>query len=107
MGLALKGVRPQDVSRGDVLYDIDSPPRVATEVRIDFAKTPFYKGEPSPNQMCLVSVGLQIIPAKFAATDPVVLVLDRPAVCEHGETCTVLKPDSPGVRIMGGGRILE
>ena len=107
VGLALKGVRPQDVSRGDILCDMDSPPRVATKVHIDFAKTPFYKGEPSPNQMCLVSVGVQIIPAKFASTDPVVMALDRPAVCEPGETCTVLKPDSPGVRIMGGGRILE
>ena len=106
VGLALKGVRPQDVSRGDMLYTADSPPRVATEARVDFAKTPFYKGEPSCNQMCLISVGLQIIPAKFASTDPMVLALDRPAVYESGQTCIVLKPDSPGVRIMGSGPIL-
>lgn len=106
VGLALKGVRPQEVSRGDVLYVAGASPPAASEVRIDFAKTPFYKGEPSANQMCLLSVGLQIIPAKFASADPVVLALDRPAVCTPGERCAVLKPDSPGVRIMGGGRIL-
>lgn len=106
VGLALKGVRPQEVTRGDVLYAAGSEPPVASEVSIDFAKTPFYKGDPSPNQMCLISVGLQIIPARFASADPMVLTLDRPAVCMPGDGCAVLKPDSPGVRIMGGGRIL-
>ena len=107
VGLALKGVKPQDVSRGDLLCAAGSAPPATAEVRLDLAKTPFYKGEPSPNQMCMLSVGLQMVPAKFVSVDPVVLALDRPAACSPGERCAVLKPDSPGVRIMGGGHILE
>ena len=107
VGLALKGVKPQDVSRGDLLCSPGAAPPAAVEVRLDLAMTPFYKGEPSPNQMCMLSVGLQMVPARFASADPVVLTLDRPAACSPGERCAVLKPDSAGVRIMGGGRILE
>ena len=106
VGLALKGVKPQDVSRGDVLYATATSPPVTDTVSIDFAKIPFYMGEPSPNQMCMISIGLQIIPARLTSADPVTLALNRPAVCMPGERCAILKPDSPGVRIMGGGRIL-
>ena len=106
VGLALKGVKPQDVSRGDLLCTPGAAPPATGEVRLDLAKTPFYKGEPSPNQMCMLSVGLQMVPARFSSADPVALTLDRPAACSPGERCAVLKPDSAGVRIMGGARIL-
>lgn len=107
VGLALKGVRPQDVSRGDVLYAAGAAPPPAYGVRLDFTKTVYHKKEPSPNQPCILSVGLQAVPARFTSTDPVVLTLDRPAACTPGERCAVLRPDSRDVRIMGGGRILE
>lgn len=106
VGLALKGARPEEISRGEVLCGDGAYLPVSSEVRLDFVKTPYYKGEPSVNQMCLVSVGLQVVAGRFSSVDPVIISLDRPVACEPGEVCSLLKPDSPGVRIMGSGRIL-
>jgi len=104
VGLSLKGVNPDEVSRGDTLYDDDSV-SVKSEIELDFKQTPYYKGEISENQMCLVSIGLQIKAAKFSSVNPVKLTLDKPAVCEPRDTCVILKPESPSIRILGSGLI--
>ena len=104
VGLSLKGVNPDEVSRGDTLYDDDSV-SVKSEIELDFKQTPYYKGEISENQMCLVSIGLQIKAAKFSSVNPVKLTLDKPAVCEPRDICVILKPESPSIRILGSGLI--
>ena len=106
VGLALKGARPEDISRGEVLCGDGAHLPVFSRVSLDFVKTPYYKGEPSVNQMCLASIGLQVVAGRFSSVDPVIISLDRPVACESGEVCALLKPDSPGVRIMGSGRIM-
>jgi len=104
VGLSLKGVKPEEVSRGDILCEDDSIP-VKSEIELDFKQTPYYKGEISENQMCLVSIGLQIKAAKFSSINPVKLKLDKPAVCHHKDTCIILKPESTSIRILGSGTI--
>ena len=103
VGLLLKNVRPDEVGRGDVLCEGDIP--VRTEIELDFQKSPFYRGDVVENQVCLLSIGLQIKPARFSSTDPVRLALEKPVVCSPGETCVVLRPESPGTRIMGHGLV--
>jgi len=104
VGLSLKGVKPEEVSRGDILCEDDSI-SVKSEIELDFKQTPYYKGEISENQMCLVSIGLQIKAAKFSSVNPVKLKLDKPAVCDQKDTCIILKPESTSIRILGSGTI--
>lgn len=104
VGLSLKGVKPEEVSRGDVLCEDDSI-QVKSEIELDFKQTPYYKGEISENQMCLLNIGLQIKAAKFTSINPVKLKLDKPAVCDPKDTCVILKPESTSIRILGSGTI--
>jgi len=103
VGLSLKGVRPDEVGRGDVLCEDDSV-RVADELELDFAKTPYYKGDVAEGQMCLVNVGLKVAAGKFSSVSPLKIRLDMPVACD-GEVAAVLKPESAGIRILGSGRI--
>lgn len=105
VGLSLKGVKPDEVNRGDILYVDDSLP-IKSELELDFSKNPYYKGEITENQMCMINVGLQIKPAKFSSISPIKLTLDKPIVVDK-EVCTVLKPESETIRILGSGRIHE
>jgi selenocysteine-specific translation elongation factor len=104
VGLAVKGVTPEQVNRGDILCMPESE-RVLTEIEIDFKKSQFYKGEIGENQMCLVNVGLQIKPAKFSSLNPMKLVLEKPLVCNKSDICVILKPESQSSRLLGNGTI--
>lgn len=105
VGLSLKGIKPELVSRGDVLCEDDSIP-VKAEIELDFKKNPYYKEDFSEKQMCLVNIGLQIKPAKFSSINPTKLVLDKPAVCDVSDIAVVLKPESKTIRILGSGKII-
>jgi selenocysteine-specific translation elongation factor len=104
VGLAVKGITPDQVSRGDVLC-APGTEQISTEIELEFTKSPFYKGDIAPNQMCLVNVGLQIKPAKFASTSPLKLTLEKPLVCNKGDICVILKPESQSIRLLGSGTI--
>ena len=105
VGLAVKGVKPEDVSRGDVICT-ENGVDVKSEIQLAFTKCPFYKGEISENQMCLVNIGLQIKAAKFSSVDPVKLTFEKPIISNIGDTCVILKPESTTIRILGSGKIL-
>ena len=93
-----------EINRGDYLSN-DESLQIKNELELDFTQNPFYKGEITPNQMCLVSVGLQIKSAKFISVDPLKISLDKPLVCKQSEICVILKPESQSVRILGSGKI--
>lgn len=105
VGLSIKGAKPEEIGRGDVLCEDDSVP-VKSEIELDFTKNPFYKEDFAENQMCLINIGLQIRPAKFISVNPVKLRLDKPAVCDKSDICVILKPESPTIRILGSGKII-
>ena len=104
VGLAVKGVKPDEVGRGDVISE-SGVGDVASEIELDFRKSPFYKSEISENQGCLVNVGLQIKAAKFASISPLKLIFEKPIICKKGQIAVVLKPESPTIRILGSGAI--
>lgn len=104
VGLSLKGIKPDEVGRGDIITS-DESFEIKNELEIDFKQSPFYKGEISENQMCLVSVGLQVKAAKFSSISPVKLILDKPVVCRKNEICLLVKPESTSVRVIGSGKI--
>jgi len=104
VGLAVKGVKPDDVSRGDVI-SVGGAVDVKTEIELDFKKNIFYKNDIAENQGCLVSIGLQIKAAKFSSISPLKLIFDKPIVCKKGEIAVILKPESSTIRILGSGSI--
>jgi len=105
VGLAVKGVKPDEVSRGDVI-SADGVVTVNSDIELDFTKNPFYKGDIAENQGCLVSVGLQIKAAKFVSITPLKLKFEKPIVYKSGDIAVILKPESPTIRILGSGTIL-
>ena len=104
VGLSLKGIKPDEVGRGDIITS-DKLLEVKSEIEFDFIQSPFYKGEVSVNQMCLVSVGLQIKAAKFSSVSPVKLTLDKPIICRKNDICLLVKPESTTIRVIGSGKI--
>ena len=106
VGLAVKGVNPKEVSRGDIISGDDNALlHIANEIELDFKKNPFYKSDISENQGCLVSVGLQIKAAKFSSISPLKLVFEKPIVFKKNQIAVILKPESPTIRILGSGKI--
>jgi selenocysteine-specific translation elongation factor len=104
VGLSLKGIKPDEVGRGDIITS-DKSLEVKSEIEFDFKQSPFYKGEVSVNQMCLVSVGLQIKAAKLSSVSPVNLTLDKPIICRKNDICLLVKPESTTIRVIGSGKI--
>jgi selenocysteine-specific translation elongation factor len=104
VGLSLKGAKPDEINRGDILCEDPTMYQIKSEIELDFKKNPFYKGEISENQMCLVSIGMQIKAAKFVSSNPIKLRLDKPAIFDN-DVCVILKPDSENIRILGSGTI--
>jgi len=104
VGLAVKGVKPEEVGRGDVI-SAEGAVDVKTEIELDFQKSPFYKSEIAENQGCLVNIGLQIKAAKFSSISPLKLVFEKPIVCKKGQIAVILKPESTTIRILGSGKI--
>jgi len=104
VGLAVKGVKPDDVGRGDIISQ-EGAVLVNSNIELDFTKSPFYKNEISEGQMCLVSVGLQIKAAKFSSINPLKLVFEKPIAYHIGDIAVILKPESTTIRILGSGSI--
>ncbi len=104
VGLAVKGAKPEEVGRGDVI-SAEGAVDVKTEIELDFQKNPFYKSEVAENQGCLVSVGLQIKAAKFSSISPLKLTFEKPIVCKKDQIAVILKPESTSIRILGSGKI--
>ena len=105
VGIAVKGAKPDEVGRGDVICAEDVVD-VKTEIELDFKKSPFYKNEIAENQGCLVSIGLQIKAGKFLSISPLRLIFEKPIVCKKNDIAVILKPESTTIRILGSGKIL-
>lgn len=104
VGLAVKGVKPDEVGRGDVISE-EGVVEVLSEIELDFKKNQFYKSDIAENQGCLVNVGLQIKAAKVSLVSPLRLTFEKPIACKKGDIAVILKPESPTIRILGSGTI--
>jgi len=104
VGLAVKGAKPDEVSRGDVI-SVEDAVDIKSEIELDFTKNSYFKGDIAENQGCLVSVGLQIKAAKFISIVPLKLKFEKPIVYKSGDVAIILKPESLTIRIIGSGPI--
>ena len=105
VGLAVKGAKPDEVGRGDVI-SVEGAVEIKTEIELDFEKSQFYKSEITENQGCLVNIGLQTKAAKFLSISPLKLIFEKPIVCKKNDIAVILKPESTTIRILGTGKIL-
>jgi selenocysteine-specific translation elongation factor len=107
VGLAVKGVEADELSRGQVL----APPNALTvgstwEV-IDWRKSRYYRGSAATGQTVQVQVGLQIVPGKWTRLEGTTgtLETDRPIAAELGAPILVADLSAAtGPRIEGRGR---
>jgi selenocysteine-specific translation elongation factor len=102
VGLAIKGVSAEEISRGDVICAPDAVKVSSGAVAAKFAKSPFFKGDLPENQTYMISVGMQIRPAKIKQEGEIMQITpEKPMVYQPGQACVLLRPDSQGTRIAG------
>ncbi|HEX6028656.1 MAG TPA: EF-Tu/IF-2/RF-3 family GTPase [Nitrososphaeraceae archaeon] len=103
VGLAIKGIKANDINRGDIICSPNTIEASSEKVPVKFKKSAFFKGAISENQTYLISIGLQIKPAKVKPIggDMLEIISEKPFVFFHRQRCVLLKPDSVGTRIIG------
>ncbi len=105
VGLAVKGVSPKEIERGDIICSGDTMKTAVTEVLVtDFLKNKYYNGEITYTQTYLLSVGLQIKPVKILINNSKILLsLEKPIAYYQKQKFLILKPDSKTTRIIAEG----
>ena len=109
VGLAVKGVTADEVSRGDIICkQSDGFVSTGGNLKVGFKKSPFFKGEILDSQMYMMSLGMQIRAVKVKTTGQDVLEVsaEKPVAYLKSQPCILLKPDNQGTRIIGRGDIL-
>ncbi|HLE35192.1 MAG TPA: EF-Tu/IF-2/RF-3 family GTPase [Nitrososphaerales archaeon] len=106
VGLAIKGATADEISRGDMICSPDTINVSSGTLSVKFTKSSFFKADLAENQTYMLSIGLQIKPAKIKQTgDSLEITPEKPMAYRPGEICVLLKPDSQGTRIVGKGII--
>ena len=102
VGLAIKGMYASNINRGDIICPRNTVQVSSEKVYARFTKSAFSKDDITENQIYLISIGLQIKPAKIKLFgDMIEIIPEKPIVYLHRQTCVLLKPDSLGTRIIG------
>jgi len=106
VGLAVKGVVADDISRGDIICTPDAVKVSEGTIAMKFEKTPLFREDLPENHTYMISVGMQVRAVKIKkAKEMIELGLDKPIAYHEGQTCVLLKPDSQSTRIVGKGTL--
>jgi selenocysteine-specific translation elongation factor len=105
VGLAVKGIGPDDVQRGDQLCTEDGI-QIGQDISLNYSQNKFFKESVAESQTFLVSIGLQIRAAKITSLNPMKLSLNKPITFVKDDICVILKPESLSIRIVGTGLIM-
>ena len=104
VGVALKGVEAEEISRGQVLA---APTELQTRTSLkggDLLRSRYYRGNLAQGAQLQLLVGLQLVPARVEELGPtsITLAADRPVAFSPGERAVLadLSPPS-GPRIVG------
>ena len=103
VGVALKGIEAEELSRGFTLAPEGSLP-VGTDVAGPFSRSRYYRGPLAVGSQVQLLVGLQLVPARIRSLDgaKIALTASRPIALPPGEPAILadLSPPS-GPRIVG------
>jgi selenocysteine-specific translation elongation factor len=108
VGLALKGVEAEELSRGQVLAPAGGLTVAATVNVREWRTSKFYRGAAAAGQTVQAQLGLQIVPAKWSTLTGTegTLALDRAVAFEPGEPVVVADLSAAaGPRIEGRGTV--
>lgn len=105
VGLAVRGVVPDDIQRGDQLCSEDDI-LVAQDITLNYSQNKFFKENIAENQTFLTNIGLQIRAARITSLNPMKLSLNKPVTIVKDDICVILKPESLTVRIVGSGSVI-
>jgi selenocysteine-specific translation elongation factor len=107
VGLALTGVSFDEITRGDILSNINHYISADQELIMNFNKVPFYKNNLSENHSYLLSVGTQIKPVKIEKleNDRLKIISEKLFAFKDRDIAILLNPDSKSIRIVGSGSI--
>ena len=105
VGVALRGVDPEELARGQLLA-----PATGIEVSERLHGSPFircryYRGDLRAGAQIHVQVGLQVVPTQLEGLDEgsIVLACDRPVAWESGQRAIIADLSAPtGPRVAGG-----
>jgi selenocysteine-specific translation elongation factor len=105
VGLALKGVTANDISRGDVISRSDDLFVSSNMISGSYSGNPYFTEQLNETETYLVSVDLQAKPAKIKLSNGGLLNIEllKPLVVSSKQDFVLLKPDAKGVRICGRG----
>ncbi len=105
VGLAIKGITPHEIERGDIICSGETIKIATTEVLVtDFSKNKYFNSDITESQTYLLSVGLQIKPVKILNDGSKVrLSLEKPIAYYKQQRFLILKPDSKTTRIIADG----
>ena len=107
VGLAVTGVSFDEITRGDILSNINHFTSADQELIMNFNKVPFYKNDLSENHSYLLSIGTQIRPVKIEKLENnrLRIISEKLFAFKARDIAILLNPDSKGIRIVGSGRI--
>lgn len=104
VGVALRGVEADELSRGQVLAPDGSSAVGSAVVLGPVARCRYYRGDAGPGAQLHLSLGLQVVPATLDAADAETarVTTDRPVVGEPGDVGYLLDLSVPaGPRLFG------
>ena len=105
VGLAIKGITPHEIERGDIICSGDTIKTANTEIIVEeFSKNKYFNNEITESQTYLLSVGLQVKPVKIFNKGPkTIFNLEKPIAYYKQQKFLILKPDSKTTRIIANG----
>jgi selenocysteine-specific translation elongation factor len=105
VGLAVKGITPHEIERGDIICSGETLRIATTEVSVtNFSKSKYFNGDIIETQTYLLSVDLQIKPVKIINdASKIILYLEKPIAYYEQQKFLILKPDSKTTRIIANG----
>jgi selenocysteine-specific translation elongation factor len=105
VGLALKGIPPSEIERGDIICSGETIKVATKDVLVtDFSKNKYFNSDITVSQTYLLSVGLQIKPVKIVNDNSKIrLSLEKPIAYYKQQKFLILKPDSKTTRIIANG----
>jgi selenocysteine-specific translation elongation factor len=105
VGLAIKGITPHEIERGDIICSGETIKIATTEVLVtDFSKNKYFNSDITESQTYLLSLGLQIKPVKILNDGSKIrLSLEKPIAYYKQQRFLILKPDSKTTRIIADG----
>lgn len=108
VGVALKGVDADELSRGQILAAPEAL-QVGTPVRLaGLRRCPYYRGTAGPGSALHLLAGLQLVPVRVGGIGPETLEAeaDRPFAYAPGETVVLADLSAPtGPRLFGRGHL--